>query len=145
MVHADERWHAAPTGHMTLSVVSSAGEQILKVDMLSQGTMKAGLRGDRLARALNDLTLVAALPDVLRGGKLPALPHPEAGHSLLPWQVETTGERLALRDADGRRIASREFPRTIPPERVSGIVDCLQRGLELVAHARSPYQVGGRE
>jgi len=115
---------------MTLSVVSSTGEQVLRVDMLSQGTMKAGLSGDRLARSLNDLALAAGLPHLLSGGGVSELPHPGAGHSPLPWEVAENGRRISLRDADGRRIASREFPRTTSAERVGEIVGCLQAGLE---------------
>lgn len=133
MIPEDERWSAGPSGDMTLSVVSSTGEQVLRVDMLSQGTMKAGLSGDRLARALNDLSLVAALPELLRGGGVPELPHPGAAHSPLPWRVVESGRRISVKDADGRRIASREFPRTMPAERVGEIVGCLQAGLERVS------------
>jgi len=122
---------------MTLSVVSSTGEQILKVDMLSQGTMKAGLSGDRLARAMNDLTLAAGLPQLLRGGGVPELPHPDAAHSPLPWQVVENGRRISVRDADGRRIANREFPGTMPAERVDEIVACLQAGLERLSRIHS--------
>ena len=133
-----DQWHAAATGNMTLSIVSSTGEQILKVDMLAQGTMKAGVHGDRLARALNDLSLIAALPEFLRGGPLPELPHPDAGHSPLPWQVARTRRRIAVHDADGRRIAVREFPHATSPERVDAIVGCLESGLERLARDRRP-------
>ena len=133
MIPEGERWHAGPSGEMTLSVVSSTGEQVLRVDMLSQGTMKAGLSGDRLARALNDLSLVAGLPELLSGRGIPELPHPEVGHSPLPWEVVGSGRRISVRDADGRLIASREFPPAVPGERVSEIGDCLHIGLELLS------------
>ena len=44
--------------------------------------------------------------------------------------VAENGRRISLRDADGRRIASREFPRTMSAERVGEIAGCLQPGLE---------------
>lgn len=64
---AETHWRVAATGNMTLCVVMSADTRVLRVDMLKQDTMHVGLDGDRLARAYNDLALVAACPCALQG------------------------------------------------------------------------------
>jgi hypothetical protein len=45
---------------MTLSMLDDKGFKVLGIDMLSKGTMRAGTNGALLARALNDLTLLAS-------------------------------------------------------------------------------------
>jgi hypothetical protein len=94
------------TGNMTLSVVAEGGLRILTVDMLAQDTMKHDTNGDRLARALNDLTLIA-VPST-------PLPHPDAGISPTPWSatVDANRRRIAVRGAGGRLIAGHMFGRT---------------------------------
>ena len=98
MVAEGERWHARPSGNMTLSVVSSTGEQILRVGMLSQGTMRAGLSGNRLARALNDLSLAAGMPELLSGSSPPNSPARTPGIAPCPgkWMRATAAQRAPL-------------------------------------------------
>lgn len=106
-----EPWRVLPTGDMTLCVLDAAGIRILRIDMLSHGTMRAGDDGERLARAYNNLSLVAALPNVLRTGVcelsayLPLIPHPEAGVSPMPWMILSGSANARLVDATERVIA----------------------------------------
>lgn len=89
-------WTSKPTGDMTLSVLDEKGRQILKVDMLKYGVMRAGTNGDLLARTLNDLALIAALPDALATRQIDLdaiLPHPDAGISPMPGPRTTTAEQ----------------------------------------------------
>jgi hypothetical protein len=115
---------------MTLSVLDAHGHRLLTVDMLKHKTMAAGTDGDRLARAYNDLAVLAALPAVLRGEPLPPLPHPEAGLSSGPWAVEFSAarRRLRIRSAQGVVIAERVFPRTTPEDAPVGLVRLLASG-----------------
>ena len=48
MLGGAKPWRMEVTGDMTLSILDEDSLQILKVDMLSSGTMKAGTDGDRL-------------------------------------------------------------------------------------------------
>ena len=101
-----------PTGNMTLSILNEQETQMLKLDMLRGKTMEAGLGGDRLALALNNLVLIA---ETINSGCADAenLPHPEAGFSPLPWVVEYKEEKreLCIKDADRRLIGDRCFPK----------------------------------
>jgi len=119
------------TGDMTLSVVDADGLRVLTVDMLRHKTMAADLNGDRLARACNDLTVLAACPALSHGEAPPVLPHPDAGLSPGPWRVEygSTRRRLRIISASGALIAERAFPRSAPDEQVQSIVARLRDGM----------------
>jgi hypothetical protein len=102
----------AITGDMTLSVLDETGFKVLGVDMLRGNAMQAGADGERLARALNDLTLLsdAATVDAMRSVELP---HPEVGVSDRPWRLEEDRHRnlrIRLKSATGQIIAERTFP-----------------------------------
>lgn len=130
-------WKSKATGDMTLSVLDEHGRQILKIDMLRYGTMKAENGGDRLARSLNDLALIAAMPDICHTGWVAldaTLPHPEAGLSPFPWSVDydDASRSLEVRDAAGKKIAGRRFPDRIPRQDVEVIVTILRRGVTIV-------------
>ncbi len=130
MIPNHEHWHAGPSGDMTLSVVSSTALQILKIDMLAQRTMQAGADGDHLARALNDLTMLAAIPELLRTETRDIdLPHPNAGHSPFPWDVAITPRRITVNDGHGRKIAERVFPKRMPAERKHELTAAITAGV----------------
>lgn len=126
-----EQWRFVATGNMTLAVVAADGLCILTVDMLRQKTMAAGLAGARLARACNDLTLLAAAPALVRGEPPPPLPHPDAGLSPVPWRVDydPARRRVQVFAATGTSIAARTFPRSISDGAVMAIVETLHDGL----------------
>ena len=126
-----ENWIAKPTGNMTLSVVADNGVQIVKIDMLSSGTMKAETNGDFLARSLNDLTVIASFSSPTNVQLPEILQHPEAGTSPFPWSVDyNPGKRkLVIRDAHEKKIAERVFPATFLKSRIDEICSIVQTGI----------------
>lgn len=110
--------------------------------MLRYGTMKAENGGERLARSLNDLALIAAMPDICHTGWVDldaTLPHPEAGLSPFPWSVDydDVSRSLEVRDAAGKKIADRRFPDRIPRQDVEVIVTILRRSVTFVCRWRT--------
>ncbi|MEI6514043.1 MAG: hypothetical protein WCO51_12345 [bacterium] len=100
-------WVAKATGDMTLAIAE--GKRIVvRVDMLSQNTLKAGDRGERLCRTMNDLTVIANCVN----GKATVLPHEDCGLSPLPWQIKRSEKRFAVYDSTGRTICSRSISAT---------------------------------
>jgi len=103
-------WRVAATGDMTLCVLDDAGLRIVRIDMLKHGTMVAGDDGERLARAYNDLAVVAACPSVLHSldvGETVGLdlPHPDAGISPMLWKMVRSSNRVRLVSSAGKPIA----------------------------------------
>ena len=107
-------WTAKITGDMTLSILDEHGVKVLGVDMLKAKTMRAGDGGDLLARTLNDLTLLAQAADAA-GGECLKLRDPSAGLSPTPWSVvvQEPKRQVQVRDARGRGIADRGFPKSM--------------------------------
>ena len=96
-------WAVMVTGNMTLAIVD--GKRIVaRVDMLSQNTLKAGTDGERLCRAMNDLTAIA---NAINGIKA-TLPY-ESGLSPLPWSISQSERRFAIYDNTGRTLCSRNI------------------------------------
>lgn len=99
-------WTVKPTGNMTLAILD--GKRIVaRVDMLSQNTLKAGDNGERLCRAINDLSAIANAVN----GKRINLPH-ESGISPLPWSIRKSENRYTICDITGRTICSRNIVTT---------------------------------
>ena len=96
-------WIAEPTGDMTLSILDEDGFQILKVDMLGAGTVKAGTNGDILVRTLNDLNVIARFSindyDISDAN----LKYPGGGLSPLPWNVQYNSEIRSLSVKSGKK------------------------------------------
>lgn len=133
----DESWTYGPTGDMTLAVTSSDGRRILRVDMLASATMAAGTNGERLARAQNDLCLLAASPELRAGRRLPVLPHPDAGVSPAPWSVAWAPDRrrIRIRDGEQRLIAGYDYPAGADLEWIRNVLDTLVAGVKVVNRA----------
>lgn len=132
---ASTEWAVRATGNMTLSVVAATGEQILRLDLLTSRAMEAGDDGLALARAWNNLALLASIPSWLdKGIPIGGLPHPEAGHGPCPWRVDYSParHRVIVRDADGRKVAERTFPPQMVGSREGEIVELLTRGVEVM-------------
>ena len=110
-------WTAKITGDMTLSILDENGFKVLGVDMLRLNTMLAGDGGTLLARTLNDLTLLAQSAQTENAGDL-ELWDVSAGLSPTPWSVVVRDwkQQVQVRDATGRRIAERDYPRSMTPE-----------------------------
>jgi hypothetical protein len=124
---------------MTLSILDETGCQILKVDMLRHDTMKANLDGSRLVRALNDLTVLASLPDLLAGQPGKELPYPDDGISDGPWLVACVDSKRSLTVRIGGRVfAERRFAAS-QLKQYKDIKRLLQNGHpvlpQLVAHS----------
>lgn len=100
-------WVAKTTGNMTLAITE--GKRIVaRVDMLSQNTLKAGDGGERLCRAINDLTAIANCVNAAAT----ILPYEDCGLSSLPWQIKRTEKRSAVYDSTGKIICSRSVSAT---------------------------------
>lgn len=129
-------WIAKATGDMTLSILDDDGFQILKVDMLSAGTMKAGTDGDLLVRALNDLQVIAHFSENDFDISDENLMFPGCnGISQLPWTVIYDESKRKLVVKSGKRtIADRIFPRSMPEKHLLEIVDCITDGVSKINH-----------
>lgn len=121
---------------MTLGVFDEDGFQIVKIDMLKQNTMKAETDGESLCRALNDLTLIAAFPKLLRSELtlieiIKDLPYIEIETSPFPWRIEYISEKRKLRilDSNNKLVAFREYPKKISDEYIKLIVLALTNGV----------------
>ena len=127
-------WSAKPTGDMTLSILDENGLQILHVDMLSYGTMKAGDGGEKLARTMNDLSVLAGFASERYIIDADTLPQPEAGISPLPWTVKynEAKRRVVIVDGNKKRIAERDFPSRMDAVYLNRIVACLTEGCLLL-------------
>ena len=131
------RWSAKPTGDMTLSVVDEKGFQILKIDMLSYDTMKAGTNGDRLVRALNNLTILAGFGDASYFVEMDDLPFPDETISVLPWKIDYSKKkrRIVVFDGNHRKIAERTYPKKTTDNEIDAIAKLLAEGCEFLSKA----------
>lgn len=127
-------WTAKPTGDMTLSVLDEKGQQILCVKMLSYGTMKAGDGGEKLARTMNDLSVLARFGSGQTDIAEDDLPQPEAGISPLPWSVryDPAARRVVIIDGKKKRIAERDYPAKMDPAYLNRIIASLTEGCRLL-------------
>jgi len=126
------RFKAAITGDMTLSLqLDEQGFKILGIDMLSQATMRAGTKGDLLARALNDLTVLAEYASQQQGTEKVVVQFPAGQLSPTPWNLKVIpdSKKIILTDGTGERIATRIFPKNLSPELFQKIVNTLQHAL----------------
>lgn len=99
----DMSWEVKISGNMTLLIIE--GKRIVaRVDMLSQNTLKSGDDGNRLCRAMNDLTLIS---DAVNSTEI-VLTY-ENGLSPLPWKAIWSEKRYVIKDAEGRVICSRSI------------------------------------
>ncbi len=138
-----EPWRSVATGDMTLCLVDANGTRILRIDMLGCGTMRAGNGGDRLARAYNDLALLAYCPLLLKQGQTHTqdlttlLPHPDAGISPLPWSLSHSERNAKLTDSLGKRIAEIELGKRRYDTLIASL-GVVERALPILNHAMSP-------
>jgi hypothetical protein len=125
------RFKAAITGDMTLSLLDEQGFKILGIDMLSQATMRAGTKGDLLARALNDLTVLAEYASQQQGTEKVVVHFPAGQLSPTPWNLKTIPEskKVTLTDGTGKRIATRIFPKNLSTALFQKIVNTLQHAI----------------
>lgn len=138
------KWTAKPTGHMTLSIVDEDDFQVLKVDMLSAGTMKAGTEGDTLIRTLNDLQVIANFSQGNYDISDNNLKYPGGGISTLPWSVhyDSQKRRIAVKSVKNR-IADRSFPKSISEETIAEIYACIANGIQIInSHGAKDEGVG---
>ena len=125
-------WEVKSTGNMTLSILDD-DFQVLKVDMLHAGTMKAGTNGDILARTENDLKVIAGFADNQYGCTEVKLPHPEEGISPLPWSLKYDEEKRRMVVMSGKRvIADRKFPPSTSFQRINAIIGIIEKGLSII-------------
>jgi len=126
-------WTAKITGDMTLSVLNEDGLKVLGIDMLSRKTMLAGTDGDLLARALNDLNLIAQAADHVEVTHL-VLADPSAKMSPTPWRLETkeTTRRLLVRDAEGQIIGERRFPASMSRDALLNIFEGMKQVIDII-------------
>lgn len=132
---------------VSLGHIREMGEMRLgnmrKLEWIERGTMRAGDGGEPLARAYNDLSVIAGLPDIAPSlaagspGRVLALPLAEAGVSALPWQLLRTLERARITDAKGRLIADRWW-RSKPSGVLAASLRLIQLTLSVLADARPP-------
>ena len=133
IVISSTKWYAKPTGDMTLSVVDDTGKQILKVDMLVQSTMKAGFGGDKLARAMNDLTVLATIPTLILDPTYSIdMPFKDVGHSDIPWSLVFTDKKIGVKDAKGKKIAGKVFSKRDQGLFLEHILDVLAQGILII-------------
>jgi hypothetical protein len=119
-------WVAMATGNMTLAITE--GKRIVaRVDMLSQNTLKAGDDGERLCRAINDLTAIANCVN----STATILPYEDCGLSPLPWQIKWSEKRFAVYDSTGRTICSRSVSAT-NRNRVMADFDAITVAIEYI-------------
>ncbi|MCY2991736.1 MAG: hypothetical protein NTY19_28260 [Planctomycetota bacterium] len=130
-------WTAKITGDMTLSILDENGFKVLGVDMLRMNTMQAGDGGARLARTLNDLTLLAQAADAAHLDEV-AIWDDSAGLSPTPWSVvvQDRKRQVQVRDASGRRIAERIYPKSVTPEMFGDLAQRITGAVERVNHRR---------
>ena len=126
-------WTAKITGDMTLSILDENGFKVLGVDMLRMNTMQAGDGGARLARTLNDLTLLAQAADAAYLDEV-AIWDDSAGLSPTPWSVvvQDRKRQVQVRDASGRRIAERSYPKSVTPEMFGDLAQRITGAVERV-------------
>ena len=82
-------------------------------------------------RAMNDLTMLA----LLANGEcrdVNCLPFPEVATSQSPWSIEADSikRRIGLRDATGRRIADRVYPKSMKAEQFDEIFLRMNKAIE---------------
>lgn len=125
-------WYAKPTGDMTLSVIDENGFQIVKVDMLAQNTMAAGLEGDKLAQTLNDLSVIASFANDCNLIDI-ELPYEDISVSDVPWTAsyDETKRKLVIKSKNGK-IADRVFPKSLTQKQIKNIVDVIFNGIDRV-------------
>lgn len=111
------RYEVTVTGNMTLSLLDENGFKVLGVEMLSQGTMRAGTEGELLARALNDLTILAEYASCQHLQK-PLTHVDKMGISPTPWCMKgcPNSMKISLWDCRRKQIASRVYPKSVPVE-----------------------------
>lgn len=124
-------WVAKATGDMTLSVLDEDEFQVVKVDMLGAGTMKAGTNGAILCRTMNDLTIIAGFSDGKYSFKADDLPYPDDGISPLPWSLHYDEEKRNISIKSGKRtIANKKYSKTVPNEKIEIIKQIFELGLK---------------
>jgi len=130
-------WTAKITGDMTLSILDENGFKVLGVDMLRMNTMQAGDGGALLARTLNDLMLLAQAADAANADEL-ELWDASAGLSPTPWSifVQDRKRQVQVRDASGRRIAERAFPKSITPNAFGDLARRITGAVERINYRR---------
>ena len=125
-------WEAKATGDMTLSFMDG-DFQILKVDMLGAGTLKACTDGAILIRTLNDLHIIANFSQGNYDISDDSLEYPGGGISPLPWSIsyDEKKRRLTMKSRN-KKIADRTFPDNISNSLISEIVQCISNGLSVI-------------
>ena len=126
-------WIAKATGNMTLSVLDENGFQILKVDMLSAGTLKAGTHGANYFRTMNDLYVIAHFSESDYEISDRNLKYPKGGLSPYPWSVnyDNSKRRLTVKSGN-RKIAYRDYPRSVSAEYIINVKECIEKGVRII-------------
>ncbi len=126
-------WNVKITGDMTLSIIDENDLQILKVDMLSSNTMKAGTDGEILCRTINDLTVISNFSRGEYSFDDEALPYSGEGISPLPWVVNYDEKKATITVKSAKKvIANRKFPPSIAEDTIREIYECLKKGIDSI-------------
>lgn len=102
---------------MTYSVVDENNFQVIKMDILSQGLMKAGQMGEDLIESINNLSLISNFPLIHEDNFLEIeikklIPLPDIGISKLPWNMLINNDERALviRVGNQKKLAGKTYP-----------------------------------
>ena len=138
------KWTAKPMGDMTLSIVDEKDRQILKIDMLSYQTMKAGENGDLPARAMNDLTVIANFADGVYEIPPRNSTCADGGCSRLPWKVDYRWDkrRVVIWNGDRKKICEKTYPASFPVTEIEEDVELLKRGVGSINRLGIPEENG---
>jgi hypothetical protein len=119
---------------MTLSVLEvETGQRVLTISMLQAGTMKAETHGERLVRAINNMTLLAAIPTLISSpSEAPLPPHSDAGYSPIPWALNQKGRDTVIQDCRGMKVATLSVPNKCSETGQPARIEVIQKGLLII-------------
>ena len=135
------------TGDMTLSILDEQGFKLIGVEMLSARTMQAETNGAKLARALNDLRLIAAHASEPMGLAWIEDYDDDAGVSPRPWrcQVDCAAMTLVVLDKNSKRIAGRRYPKGRTRELFIEMTGIIEKALSRINRLHPEMSVAVRD